>query len=101
MSNMGQWLINFRIMSERQLLFEAWLNMIHKTYDQVTYRSYSEEQFKNFNNDGTHKHMFVTMYTDKGDKINIVNFTYKDLEKSYKDALKSTRYDVYFCNNDA
>jgi hypothetical protein len=95
MSKMGQWLINFRILTEKQMLFEAWLSMIGKTFTEVTFESMSLARFSAFINDGTNRHMFVTTYTDKGDKINIVNFKYKDLEKSYKDALNSTKYDVF------
>ena len=96
MSKMGQWLINFRILTEKQMLLEAWLSMIGKKFDEVNFNQYTETQFRNF--DPTNKHMFVTAYTDAGDKINIVNFSYPELEASYRAALGSTRFDVYHCD---
>lgn len=99
MSKMGQWLINFRILTEKQLLFEAWLGMIGKKFNEVTFTAMTEPQFRTFISDGTERHIFATTYSENGEKINIVNFNYRDLEKSYKDSLKSTKFDVYHCIN--
>ena len=97
MSKMGQWLINFRILTEKQMLLEAWLSMIGKKFDETQFQQMSEAQFRAFARQN--KHMFVTSYTERGDKINIVNFTYSEMEKSYRAALGSTRFDVYYCDN--